>query len=190
MASPPRSVRLRIKRYIPIPEGAPLLATEKDLIFTLNCNRLQKEITDSSEVKTYYGRNSIELSFSIVRFTIMVDGWLGNESKSTDHSVHAVGNPVSGVEHDPDYVDLEEAALYWNNQATPNGDRDFMPQLEVQHGHLHKTGPEDSGFRIYKGLIRELELVKYGAKAAIYFKLLFDVVWSAADDPGIREWAT
>ncbi len=189
MASPTRSVRLRIKRYIPIDEGE-IDTTEKDLIFLLNVNRLQKELTDGAEVITYYGRNSVELSFGIAPFTIMVDGWIGNEAKSSDHSAHAIGNPVDGVEHSPDYIDMEEAALYWNHMAGPNADSDFLPQLEIEHGHHEGGLLHRGGFRIYKGLIREMELTRYGAQAAVYFKMLFEVVFDFRGDPGIREWAS
>ncbi len=186
MPSPTRSVRLRIPSYTPIPEGELSKTPGKDIIFLLNARRIQKELTDGAEVKTYYGRGSIELSFAMVRFTIMVDGWIGNEFSSIDHSAHSGANPVSGVEHSPDYIDMEEAAWYWNNAAGPNKGLDLMPELQMHHG---QAGIPDGGFLVYKGLIRELEMVRHGAHAAIDFKLFFDVVWSP-DQPGIREWAS
>ncbi len=175
MASPTRDCRLRIPRYTVIPEGLLGGSSTKDLIFSLKARRIQKDIADGGQIINLYGRNAIPLSFSIIRFVITVDGSIVEDGTHSDHPV------TTAEEHVPDWVDMEEAAVLWNNAATPDGNPNLTPQLEIEHGI-------DGAFRVYKGLIRELELVRYGGKSQVDFKLLFEVAWSTSN-PTLREWA-
>ncbi len=174
MPSPTRDARLRIPSYTVIPEGL-LDSTAKDLIFSLKVHRIQKDITDGADVLVYYSRNSIPLSFSIIRFVITIEGVVLEDGSHVDHPL------TTATEHQPDYVDMEEAALLWNNAATPDGDLDLMPQLEIEHGAA-------GAFRIYKGLIREMELVRETGRSEVDFKMVFDVAWSESN-PTLREWS-
>ncbi len=183
MASSVRSVRLRIPSYTTIPEGSGGTAG-KDIIFALKANRVQKNLTDGAKVLVYYGRNSNTLSFEIMKFAITVTGVLTDEpgsSSSDPLPIHANHPLTTAVEHVPDFIDMEEAAVLWNNATTPDGNANLMPQLEIEQGR-------NGTFRVYKGLIREMTLTKYAGKIAADFSLMFDVVWSD-ETPTLREWA-
>ena len=140
-------VRLRIPNYTLIPEGPLTGSSGKDIIFRLQASRIQKDVDDSAQVLVFYGRNSEVLGFSQIKMIITVTGVVLEDGAHVAHPV------TTAVEHDPDFVDMEEAAVAWNNAATPETLGDLVPQLEIEHGAA-------GAFRVYKGLIGTMELVR------------------------------
>ncbi len=176
MASPGRAVRLRIPSYLAI-DGASATDTGKDLIFILQVSRVQRDITDGGMVLNFAGLNNASLDFSILRYVITLNGYI--EQTPLAHTAHPL---LTGVEHAPDWIDMEEAALTFNNQAKPGGVLATIPSLELNYGTQGDT------FRVYKGVIQSLEMVRREGKTQVVFTLVFAVVWSDTD-PTLREWA-
>ncbi len=176
MASPGRAVRLRIPSYLAI-EGASATDTGKDLIYILQAERIQRDITDGGRVLSFAGRNNVTWAFSILRYAITINGTF--EENLQEHTIHPL---LTAVEHEPDWIDMEEATITWNNQAKPNGADAITPSLELNYG------TQGDAFRIYKGVIKELEMVREEGKTEVAFKLVFEVVWSDTN-PTLREWA-
>jgi hypothetical protein len=174
VASPTRDARLRIKDYVPIPKG-PGGTSGQDLILRLQATRIQKDLTDGASILSYVGYNpSDTLSYSIVQFIITVTGIVIDDVTHTAHPL------TTGVEHVPDFIDLEEAAIAWNNQASNFAtDPDKAPQLEIQY--------DGANWRVYKGAILSMVLKRTAGHVAVDFTLQFAVAWSL-DNPTLREW--
>lgn len=176
MPSPSRAVRLRIPSYLAI-EGAPSGDTGKDLIFMLKVPRVQRDISDGGMILNFAGLNNAPLDFSIIRYVITLSGYI--EESTLAHTDHPL---LTGVEHEPDWIDMEEAALTFNNQASPGGALSTIPSLELNYG------TQGDAWRIYKGVIQSLEMVRLEGKTQVDFTLVFAVVWSDVN-PALREWA-
>lgn len=175
MASPTRNARLRIPSYA-APDGFPTGDDGKDLIFRLKARRIQKNLSDGAQTVALSYYNFITLSYSMVKFTITLEGVV-EEFDADRHSSHPVS---SGTEHDPDWIDLEEAAALWNNQARPGAADASVPSLEIEH--------DGSGFRTYKGVITMVEMTRREGESFPQLRLVFDVVWSDTN-PTLREWS-
>jgi len=166
---PDLDARLRITNYNAI-TGAPAGDDGKDLIFLLKANEIQKDIRDGAILTPLPGyAGALIIAFSQVRYTITVRGRVQNSG----HSAHPV---LTGVAHDPDVTDLEEAALTFNNNAavTP-------AQLEIQQDE------GVTGFRVYRGSIISLVLQHPPAREAVDFILIFAVQWTTSN-PTFRGW--
>ncbi len=168
MASPTLDARIRINTYQPIPLGLGGSAT--DIIFRLKVSRIQKDISDGTTVLALPAFLTSTLGFSIIRFMITLDGVIVEDGS---HSAHPVS---TSTEHDPDWIDMEEMAIMWNNDVG-----DTLPQLEIQHS--------GADWRTYKGVIQQVTLHKRAGHRQVDFKLVFGVVWSS-DNPTLREWST
>ena len=172
MASPVRNARLRINPYKPLTAGAD---ATKDLIVRLKVGRIQKDISDGAMVIQHADQfQSTGLSFQIVQYVITLDGVLVEDNSHTAHPL------TTSVEHDPDFVDLEEILVMWNNDFDVD-DFSTYPTLEIEHDGVN-------GFRSYVGVIQGGELVQRAGHSEVSFKLRFGVTWDAKDNPGIREW--
>jgi len=170
MASPTLPARLRITSYTPITNG-PGGTIGQDLIFRLKAAKTLYDLTDSGKVLVFPSLFSELLVFSIVRYSITVVGVVLENSVA--HTAHALS---TGVEHDPDYIDMEEACLAWNNQAPAT-----LPQLELRY--------DGTNWRVYKGVIQTLTLVKNAGHEEVDFSLRFAVEWSSTN-PTLREWSS
>lgn len=168
MASPTYDARIRLNEYQPIRQGNG--GSAKDLIFRLKVTRSQKDLTDGAKVLSTGDFYTNTLVFSQVRFIITLEGVVVEDGT---HSAHPVS---ASTEHDPDWIDLEEMGVLWNSDVPDN-----FPQLEIQYN--------GSAWRVYKGVIQELTLLKTAGHKQANFKLVFGVVWSA-DNPTLREWSS
>lgn len=162
--------RLRITSFT-----APALAgtgdNGKDLIFDLKCSRVQRDLSDS--VRTLVMprlRGGVTVPMTTVAYTIALTGVVDERG----HSDHAVS---SGVAHEPDMVDLEEAAVSWNLEAPG----------QLVHLELDYNG---QSWRVYQGLIQQLTMVREAGRSEVDFILVFTVLWDPETNPGIREWAS
>ena len=177
MASPLRNARIRVNPYVPIkdPDGVAYVGGDatKELIFNLKVSRVQKDISDGATVVNVAGFSALPLDFSIIRFMITIDGVVlddvAHDSQSNTHPL------TTATEHEPDFVDLEEACITWNNGAP-----DVFPILDIEH--------DGDGFRSYPGLFMGFEFTKRASAAEIAYKIQFAVVWSPTT-PTLREWS-
>ena len=172
MASPVRNARIRVSPYKPLTAGAD---ATKDLIVRLKASRIQKDISDGAQVLQHADQfQSTGLSFQIVQYVITLEGVLTEDNA---HSAHPL---TTATEHDPDYVDLEELLVLWNNDFDID-DFSTYPRLEIEHNGV-------DGFRTYVGVIQGGEVIQRAGHAEVSFKIRFGVTWDAKDNPGLREW--
>jgi hypothetical protein len=173
---PTTATRLRIPNYQTIEHG-PGGTEGKDIVFALQVSRIQRDITDGAQVLAYNNFQSSLFCYSIVRMVITVSGTLIEDSSAT-HTAHPV---TDAIEHSPDFIDMEEAAVCWNNGARPGvDDLDLLPRLEITH--------DGSSYRVYRGVITKLTMVRAEGRSAVDFNLVFAVAW-AEDSPTLREWS-
>lgn len=181
MASPTRSARLRIPSYTSI-KGGSSSDDGKNIILNLNLTRVQRDISDGAMILNFASFNETSLNFSILRYAITINGVI--EETAAAHTAHAVS---TGTEHEPDWIDLEEAAITFNNAAKPGGSLDEVPSLELNYGEF---GDE---WRVYKGVIQSLEMVRREGVTQVDFTLVFNVVYKGTDPspvPTLRQWST
>lgn len=190
MPSPVLSARLRIPRYrayAQARDNLPVLSTGPDLIFRLQVERIQKEIRDQARILVFPSFESEPLSFFMIQFVIKLHCRIPEDGTHTAHPL------TTSVEHDPDWVDLEEASVLWNNGAQTQAPDNDYPQLELQYGENYDVSvspaPALDDWRVYKGVILELVLTKQAGFRMNRFELLFGVAWTSTL-PGLREWAT
>ena len=178
MASPTRAVRLRIPNYQPFDTDPDAVITGKDLILRLKVSRIQKEMSDGAQALVFPFFEGTIVSYEMVRMIITLTGSVLEDGA---HGAHPV---IDAVEHDPDFIDLEETVVLWNNRVRPAdktpANLNLFPQLEID---------TVDGFRIYKGAISKLELTRREGKEQVDFVLQFAVAWSE-DSPPLREWGT
>lgn len=183
MASPTRSARLRIPSYTVIPGGNS--ADEgKDIILLLNVNRVQRDISDGTMVLNFAGFNETTLGFSIIRFVITLSGTI--EETSGGHTAH-LDAALETLGHGPDWIDMEEAAITFNFAASPGGSLSEVPSLELNYGEFNDE------WRVYKGVVQTLEMVRREGSTQTDFTLVFSVVYKGTDKtplPALRQWST
>lgn len=177
MASPTRPARLRIPYYNYI-AGTSSSDDGKDIILTLKAARIQRDIANGADILNFPGLQNSPLAFGIIKYIITVSGVF--EETELAHSSHPV---TTSTEHDPDWIDFEEAALTFNNAARPGGPLTYMPSLEIDYG------AHGDAWRIYKGVIQSLELVRREGSTNCEFTLIFAVAWSDSN-PTLREWSS
>jgi hypothetical protein len=166
-----RDVRLRIPSFT-APSTAPSGDDGKDLIFLLQCDRINKDISDGViAIALPDWRGGAIAPLLIVKEQITLVGAVYERQ-------HTVGShPVSSaVEHDPDMIDLEEAVVTWSGSAP------------VQLVHL-ETDFNGSAWRTYQGVILQCTLNREAARTKVDFKLVFGVLFEPSARPGLREWS-
>ncbi len=185
MASPVRNARLRAPAYTPIEHSPDLTPSSKNIIFDMNVSRLQRDIRSGAQVLFLPEFINETLTLAMIQYVITVEGTFDN---SPVHGTHTANAVVSGTPHTPDFIDFEEAALFFNHdfcfdEAT--GKPINLPELQVEFGEGNLAGiPE---FRIYQGMILSMEIALSGGKWAGEFTMVFGVVWSSSN-PILREW--
>jgi hypothetical protein len=167
-----RNAQLRIPSYVPLAKGSGG-DTGNDLIFALKVSRIQKDISDGATALIFPGFENALLGYSMIRFTISITGAVLEDGQ---HDAHPL---VSAAFHIPDFVDMEEAAICWNNQAAPGVALSLLPSLMIEH--------DGGDWREYKGVISRMELTRREGYEQVDFNMTFLVAWSESN-PGLREW--
>ncbi len=126
------------------------------------------------------------LSFAMIRYTMTVEGVVLEDGVHVDHPT------VDGVEHTPDFVDLEEAVYLWQKEATVRDIQrraDEVPQLEIHFNPPLGGAVKAEEFTVYKFLFITAEIAKIAGQVEIPFKFQLGVLWDLTV-PGVREWST
>ncbi len=183
--SPVRNARLRAPLYSPILHSPDLIPATKNIIFDLNVSRVQRDIKSGAQVLFLPEFISETLTLAMIKYVITVEGTFTN---SPVHGTHTANAVVAGTGHTPDFIDFEEAALFFNHdfcfdEAT--GEPINLPELQILFGEGNLAG--DPEFRVYQGMILSMEIALTGSHWAGEFTMQFGVVWSPTN-PILREW--
>ena len=175
MSAQTRDARLRIPSFT-APPFAPTGDNNKDLIFILRTETVQIDVSDSViAIPLPNWRGGVMVPLTIIKHQITITGVVYDRG----HTAHPV---ATLTEHDPDMVDLEEAAVTWSGQA-PGG------PIEGPNDLVHlETEFNGNTWRTYQGVILSLTLSRDAAHTEITFALTFGVLFDARTFPGIREW--
>lgn len=167
--------RLRVPNFVvqnadavPIFPGIAAGDNGKSLRFNLKVNRIQRDINDGSLALVLPAFTSDTLTFSIIKYIITLHGTVYDDT----HTVHPL---ASDTDHEPDFIDLEEAAVAWNNDAPANDCR-----LDIEFN--------GSTWRTYGGIILDLTLTWAANRRERPFILRFAVRWDETVNT-LREWS-
>ncbi len=186
MPGPVRNAELRAPVYTVVPYSPDSTPATKDIILRLDVKRVQKDIASGAKTMFFPGFLSETINLGLMKFVITLEGWFSEEGVHASHTSTAVAD---GVPHVPDFIDLEEATIFFNHDANrrsqSNGLEGNLVELRLDYG---KDGQTAADWRTYKGLILSTELIMTAGHLAGEFVMTFGVVWSD-DNPTLREWA-
>ncbi len=180
MASPVLDARLRAPAYTVIQYSPDNTPATKDIIFRMKVNRIQKDISDGARALYLPGYITETLSLGLIKYVITVQGVFVNDGVHASHTTTPVAD---ATEHDPDFIDYEEAAILFNHDFANK-----LVNLEIEFGGDQNTAGTAPIFRVYEGLILSMELVITAGHFQGDFTMQFGVAWSD-ETPNLREWA-
>jgi len=182
-----RNAQLRAPVYTVVPYSPDATPAVKDIILQLDVNRVQKDISSGARTMFFPGFLSETINLGLMKFVITIEGFFKEEGVG-GHASHTTTAVASGTPHVPDFVDLEEATIFFNHDANnlsqSNGLDTNLVELRLDYG---KDGTTAAAWRTYKGLILSTELIMTAGHWAGEFIMQFGVVWSD-DSPTLREW--
>ncbi len=147
--------------------------TKTNLRFQIKVHEWREKIlTEAKVINTPNFENlALPLNYATIIITI----------KGTIYGPHPPHPIATNVEHNMDFLDLEEAALLWNRGAIPPaGEVPILPTLTL---HLPASN------RVYSGLITKLFLIEEGGTDQGDFIMEFRPKWNIVK-PLLREWNT
>lgn len=136
---------------------------EEAICFNLFANEWREKIDTKALALDLPELENEPLALNYAVMTIQLRGVL-----SRAHAPHPIADP-----HEPDLIDMEEAAMLFNRGAPS-----CLPTLKI---------PLVSGDRTYKGIIERVTLVENPGTDMIDYTLVFKVAWNPGI-PAFRGW--